>query len=45
MTIATIIQTLLMNEVQNVASPKSSIQFSRPMNSGGRMPRQSVKLR
>ena len=45
MTIATIIASELRNEAQNFASPKSSIQFSRPMNSGGRIPRYSVKLR
>ena len=44
-TIATIIQMLLPNDVQNFASPISSIQFSRPMNSGGLIPRHSVKLR
>ena len=38
-TIATIIAMELPNEVQNTSSPKSSIQFSRPIHSGGRMPR------
>jgi len=44
-TIATIIAIELRNDAQKSSSPKSSIQLSKPMNSGGRMPRYSVKLR
>jgi hypothetical protein len=39
MTIARIIATELRNDVQNVASDMSSVQFSSPIHSGGRMPR------
>ena len=44
-TMATIIEIELRNEAQNFWSWRSSVQFSRPTNSGGRTPRQSVKLR
>ena len=44
-TIAMIIATLLLNEVQNFSSLSSRVQFSSPIHLGGRIPRYLVKLR
>ena len=44
-TIAMIIQTEFVNEVQKSSSVKSLNQFSRPMNSGVRTPRHLVNVR